>query len=315
MRILRRSLLAILVVLAACTSAVPSGGRTGPRAGPTGASPSVSPLPHLPSLKHVWLFVMENHSYGEIIGKSSAPYINRLSLTYGLATRFFARRHPSLPNYLSMIAGSAIGCESDTCVPGYGGATLAGQLAAAHLSWAGYFEDLPQAGYTGPDAGGYVRHHNPFVYFTEVTSSAPMRNSIRPLTDFAGSLKAPPAFSMIVPNDDHNMHSGTVKAGDDWLKAYVAPVLASAAFKDGGLILITWDEANMSDTSGCCASYMRGGHVPTIVIATGGKRGFQSTVDHTTFSICSTIEDGFHLGHVRKAGSAAGPSMGEFWAT
>ena len=40
---------------------------------PTSATTSV------PSFSHIFEIVMENHSYGSIIGNSSAPYINSLA--------------------------------------------------------------------------------------------------------------------------------------------------------------------------------------------------------------------------------------------
>ena len=54
-----------------------------------------------------------------------------------------------------------------------GGTNLPNQLDQAGISWAGYMENMPVAGYTGGDAGGadgygnelYAQHHNPFVYF------------------------------------------------------------------------------------------------------------------------------------------------------
>jgi len=52
----------------------------------------------VPRLKHVWVFVMENHSFGQIIGSTHAPYVTRLARRHGMATRMWAVTHPSLPN-------------------------------------------------------------------------------------------------------------------------------------------------------------------------------------------------------------------------
>jgi len=253
----------------------------------------------------VWLFVMENHAYGQMIGSAEAPYLNGLASTYGLATRFFAIAHPSLPNYVAMIAGSTMGCGDDACPPGYAGQTLAGQLDGRGFSWAGYFEDLPSAGYVGPDAGGYVRHHDPFAYFTEVTGSAADRARLRPMTDFLPSLASPPAFSLVVPNQLHNMHDGPVSAGDAWARTDVGAVLASPAFREGGLVIVTWDESEGADLAGCCAAGVHGGHVATIVAASGGRRGFRSDRPHDTLSLLRTIEDVFALPPLRSAATAA----------
>ncbi|TMD10949.1 MAG: hypothetical protein E6I96_16725, partial [Chloroflexi bacterium] len=71
----------------------------------------------VPTFDHIFTIVMENHAYSEIIGSSSAPYINGLASKYGLATNYAAVAHPSLPNYLALSGGSTFGITSDctTC--------------------------------------------------------------------------------------------------------------------------------------------------------------------------------------------------------
>src|SRR5206468_7846799 len=44
----------------------------------------------VPAFDHIFTIMMENHSYNEIIGSASAPYINSLASQYGLATNYFA---------------------------------------------------------------------------------------------------------------------------------------------------------------------------------------------------------------------------------
>jgi hypothetical protein len=58
-----------------------------------------------PTFSHVVLVVEENHSYSEVIGNSSMPYVNSLASQYGLATQYFADAHFSLPNYLMLTTG------------------------------------------------------------------------------------------------------------------------------------------------------------------------------------------------------------------
>src|SRR5438552_14777435 len=59
----------------------------------------------LPRPDHVVLVMMENHNYGEIIGVSSAPYINNTLAAQGaLMTNSFAIEHPSEPNYLDIFS-------------------------------------------------------------------------------------------------------------------------------------------------------------------------------------------------------------------
>src|SRR5437868_15231011 len=74
--------------------------------------------PAVPAFDHVFVIVMENHSYAEIIGNTrEAPYINQLAGQYGLAGNYFAVSHPSLPNYLSLVGGDTFGITTDctTC--------------------------------------------------------------------------------------------------------------------------------------------------------------------------------------------------------
>ena len=70
---------------------------------PTGINP----------LDHVYVIMMENHGYSQIIGNPNAPYTNQLAASGNLATNYFAIAHPSLTNYLEMVGGSNFGVHSD----------------------------------------------------------------------------------------------------------------------------------------------------------------------------------------------------------
>jgi hypothetical protein len=67
----------------------------------------------VPPLNHVFLIMMENHGYGQIINNPNAPYTNYLAGTASLATNYFAVGHPSLTNYLEVVGGSNFGIQSD----------------------------------------------------------------------------------------------------------------------------------------------------------------------------------------------------------
>src|SRR4051794_408555 len=108
-----------------------------------GAAPAQA---RVPRLHHVWVFVMENHSLGQILGNRQAPFLNRLARRYRVATRFYAPMHPSLPNYLAMISGSTQGCTSDDCKPGYGGAAPTRPPPPPRLCGGGVFVGPPPGG-------------------------------------------------------------------------------------------------------------------------------------------------------------------------
>ena len=67
----------------------------------------------LPRLDHVFLIMMENHAYSQIIGNPNAPFINQMAHTANLATNFYAVGHPSLTNYLEVVGGSNFGVIND----------------------------------------------------------------------------------------------------------------------------------------------------------------------------------------------------------
>jgi phosphatidylinositol-3-phosphatase len=84
------------------------------------------PVPNgVPHLDHVFLIMMENHGYSQILNNPNAPFINELASKANLATNFFAVGHPSLTNYLEVVGGSNFGVLSDnapnwhstSCIP------------------------------------------------------------------------------------------------------------------------------------------------------------------------------------------------------
>jgi phosphatidylinositol-3-phosphatase len=81
----------------------------------------------IPHFDHVFLTMMENHGYQQVINNPNEPYFNSLIATkqVDLATNYFAVGHPSLTNYLEVVGGSNFGVRSDnspdwgstSCVP------------------------------------------------------------------------------------------------------------------------------------------------------------------------------------------------------
>jgi hypothetical protein len=67
----------------------------------------------VPRLDHVFVVMMENHGFSQIINNPNAPFTNQLARTANLATNYFAVGHPSLTNYLEVVGGSNFGVLSD----------------------------------------------------------------------------------------------------------------------------------------------------------------------------------------------------------
>ncbi len=83
-----------------------------------------------PRLDHVFVIVMENHGYGQIIGNPNTPFANEYAKAVNSATNYFAVAHPSLTNYLEIAGGSNFGVLSDNN-PDWHNATCTTNLASA----------------------------------------------------------------------------------------------------------------------------------------------------------------------------------------
>jgi acid phosphatase len=219
----------------------------------------------------VVLVVEENHSYSEVVGNASMPYFNSLASQYGLATQYFANAHPSLPNYLMLTTGL-----TETFDNNFDGTisddNVVRELTKAGKSWKAYIESLPSPGYMGANSGGYLRHHNPFSYLSDVQSDSSQAANVVPFSQFASDLanNTVPQYSLIVPNVSDDAHDGSLAQADGWLQTNIAPLLASSAFQSSGLLIITFDEAAQADID------HGGGHIATLVISSKSKKGFQS---------------------------------------
>src|SRR5271157_5121314 len=75
----------------------------------------------IPHLDHLFVIMMENHGYQQIIGNPNEPYLNSIIQNgqVNFATNYFAVGHPSLTNYLEIVGGSNFGVRSDNA-PNWG---------------------------------------------------------------------------------------------------------------------------------------------------------------------------------------------------
>ncbi|MHB8293962.1 MAG: alkaline phosphatase family protein [Acidimicrobiales bacterium] len=193
-------------------------------------------------------------------------------------------------------------------------ATIANQLSARGLSWKGYMQDMGNVasreaavcGHPPLDSvdntqnavpgDGYVTRHDPFVYFSSITSNQAYCGAhVVPLGTGAGAMPAgtppgttglaadlrsvatTPNFSFIVPNVCYDGHDYPCKNQptpgpsaladiDAFLSSWVPRIMASPAFRDNGLLEIVFDESNgpQSGSSACChESPGPNSHMPT----------------------------------------------------
>ncbi|WP_029420183.1 alkaline phosphatase family protein [Alicyclobacillus macrosporangiidus] len=236
--------------------------------------------------EHIVIVIEENHSYDEIAGNAKAPYINALMKQGATFTNYHGVEHPSQPNYLDLFSGSNQGITNDSCPHTFSAPNLASELAAAGLSFAGYSEDLPSMGYTGcsngryglPLGATYARKHSPWVNFTNVPPSDNL-----PFSSFPKDFSKLPTVAFVIPNLQHDMHSGSIEAADTWLRQYIQPYVEWARLHNG-LLVVTWDEDDESADN----------RVPTIFVGPMIRSGtFSERVNH--FNLLRTIEDVYGL--------------------
>ena len=168
--------------------------------------PSVDPA--LPSFSHIFVIVLENHEYGDVIGNPTLPYLNDLAQRYGLATASYGVTHPSLPNYLALTGGDTFGVTSDCTDCFVKAPNLVDQLESAGKSWKAYMDGMPTPCFLG-NKGQYAQKHNPFIYYDDVRTDAARCAKIVPFTNFADDLAAQtmPNFVWITPDQCHDLHS------------------------------------------------------------------------------------------------------------
>src|SRR5205807_910838 len=113
----------------------------------------------------------------------------------------------------------------------------------------------------------------------------------RPYTQLATDLQknTQASYNFITPNRCDDMHdtcaplNDSVKQGDTWLAQNLPAILSSQAYKNGGIVFITWDEGEGGD-----------GPIGMIVLSHNAKGGgYSNTIRYTHSSTLRTLEEIF----------------------
>lgn len=249
----------------------------------TPAKPSPTPSPKaVATASHVFVIVMENRSYNQVI---DSPYISQLAAKYGVATNYHSVSSPSLPNYLALTSGDTWGINDNEFhrLPAGGIGT---QLSEAGIEWRAYMESMTRGCFDSP--APYALKHNPFPYYG---GACPPQ--VVPLTNFADDMSVSnPRFVWITPDLCNDGHDCSNTAADSWLSQMVPIIEALIAWKDNGLLVITWDEGSGNDNT-----------VLTMFVRPN-SRAYQSNQPYDHYSLLATIEDQFGLPRLGQAAQA-----------
>jgi len=262
---------------------------------PAPAKPSST----LPKPAHVLVVIMENHSFNQIFHSKNAPAFNALVTApqSALFTQSYAVAHPSQPNYLALFSGDTQGSTDDEIPDNLPFTTpnLGRQLLDAGYTFAIYSEDLPEVGFNGKFAKirKYARKHNPVPNWVGTGVNQIPASTNQPFTAFPANYDSLPTVCFVVPNQDNDMHDGTIAQADKWYAKNLESYRQWAA-KHNSLLIVTFDEDDNS-SSNRITTIFSGAHV---------KAG-EDNMHITHYNVLRTIEDFYHLPYAGHAAEVA----------
>ncbi|MDO8391509.1 MAG: alkaline phosphatase family protein [Actinomycetota bacterium] len=243
----------------------------------------------------------------------------------------------------------------DGCVFPSSVLTIGDQLTAAGLTWRAYGQDMaadpdqaascrhPVVGTADTDQSalpddGYATRHMPFVYFHSIIDSPDCATNVVDLDEFEAdiaTLASTPNLSYLVPglcDDGHDSPCADGSAGgapraDEWLRTWVPKILVSPAMADGGLLIITFDEAeaggDLKDAGSCCGdlpspnldgpagvSGPGGGRIGAVLIGAAVAPGSVSDTSYNHYSLLCSLEQLWGLDRLGYAGHPSTPCFG-----
>jgi hypothetical protein len=258
--------------------------------------PPAPPPARVPRFDHVFLIMMENTDYGQVIGDTrEAPYINSLAARGTLLADYQAVYHPSDQNYLA-IAGGDTFVRNGLYFPNIhlAAKNVGDLLEAAGRSWKAYLEGMgTPCNVTTRYDRNFEPDDAPFILFSDIQSQrARCRAHLVDLSDWPQDLRRAamtPAFAWLAADDyddgeiPGNGSPRSLRVQDAWLERTLAPLFTSPAWRQQkSLLILTWDESNTELNN----------HVAAIVVGSRGtvKQAYVSRRRYDHYSTARTIE-------------------------
>ena len=295
----------VVSVFAACAIAVSNGCA---KSSPIPRDSGVAVFPGH-RFDHFVLVVLENEDAATV---ERVPYMDSLAHTGALLRNYYAVAHPSYPNYLALASGLTFDRfdpkakhDPQAYRPGdFGDAqllidapTIVDGLGAKALSWDAFAEDYPDTSATPRScdfrraSGNYARKHFPFVSFVNFHHQPALCAHVRNLRWLNKDSLA--AYTFIAPNMLHDGHDAPLDSAVNWLRGFLAPILADSAAMQSTVIAITFDESATS-----LRDRLRGGRpnrVFTVLIGGPVKPGVVSDVTYSHYSMLHTVEANYAI--------------------
>jgi prepilin-type processing-associated H-X9-DG protein len=200
------------------------------------------------------------------------------------------------------------------------------------VSFSGIFAPGYLNEYNDANQFNYAVKHNPMAFFTDtnggndITTSNPLAGLYAPLQQLAFDLAEDRVadYNWITPNQFNDQHTAltagfagltgdaaNIRQGDNFLSRIVPVIMSSKAYKDGGVIILWWDESESDGTSGDNGDDFNHtiGEIVISNLAHENENGlpYASSIDFTHSSDLRTMQEIFHV----KATSGGSPFLGD----
>lgn len=224
----------------------------------------------IPYFNHVFVIVMENHSYNDLMYENDVPYIHHLAQEYGLATQYYGVTNPSVGDRVALLSGTTAGTElPNSTTKGLTQPNLIDQLSAHGISWGAFYEHSRLSTAQNPYYN-YQHGHSTFLRFADIADNPARISHLHPLRQLATdlSLNQLPHFVWIGPNSIGNMEGGyrspgqftfqgagpggatpadtqLEQGGNQFLATWIPRIMHSKAWHQGAnAIFIAFDETS-----------------------------------------------------------------------
>ncbi|GAA3634280.1 alkaline phosphatase family protein [Microlunatus ginsengisoli] len=298
MRHVHRLIIVLLVVLSGSGATIPSTHTSMVSLAARPAADVAGESASAPRVTKLLVFVVENHSLSQM--RAGMPYTFAQAERFGYATHYRALRHPSLPNYISIISGRPHGVTDDKPPAAHKlhGRTVFGQALRAGKTATVYADGMPRSCARSDGGHRYAVRHNPWTYFVDERAACNRHDvSIQRLSHdiTAGRL---PNVGMVIPNMCNDAHDCPLTTADDWFRTWMSRIYAGKDWKSGHLaVVLTADEDDRSANN----------TVLTVVIHPSQHHRIVTTA-LTHYSLTRLCEDVAHIRHRNQARHAASMS-------